>query len=96
MWKRAKGDMPGAHSDERPSETSNQDIHEEQMWACPFNRDDLLRIWAQNDGGSLATEDEKRAFKLLATYNGSNPVQRGSILRQEPTRTNSLIRSLTP
>lgn len=45
-----------------------------QVWPCPFNREDLLRIWAQNDGTSLTTEDEKRAFKLLTTYNGTCPV----------------------
>ncbi|CAM9212578.1 unnamed protein product, partial [Hapterophycus canaliculatus] len=42
-----------------------------QTWVCTFNRDDLLRIWTQRDDDSLATEDEKRAFKLLTTYSGS-------------------------
>lgn len=47
----------------------------EQTWACPFNRDDLLRIWAHAEDTSLETEDEKRAFKLLSVYNGACPVQ---------------------
>lgn len=53
---------------------------DQQVWECPFNRDDLLRIWGQ-DEESLTMEDEKRAFKLLTTYSGTCPVQFLSCIR---------------
>lgn len=48
---------------------------DQQVWECPFNRNDLLRIWAQSEETLLTTDDEKRAFQLLTTYNGACPVQ---------------------
>ncbi|CAM9506461.1 unnamed protein product [Ectocarpus fasciculatus] len=81
IWRRAKGGVPGSTNDQRPFEPGKGDtpLHEqvvatnEQAWACPFNRDDLLRIWAHAEDTSLETEDEKRAFKLLSVYNGACP-----------------------
>lgn len=51
----------------------------QETWACPFSRAYLLRIWSSCGDGSLQTEDEIRAYKLLTTFNG--PYQ---VLHQGP------------
>lgn len=38
-------------------------------WRCPYNKQELLRIW--RSGGKLKSEDEKHALKLLLKYNGT-------------------------
>eukprot|EP00752_Nemacystus_decipiens_P001471 g1447.t1 len=74
IWKRAKEGVPGTHNDQRPSEEGRGGIDsDQQAWECPFNRDDLLRIWAQREDTSLKTEDERRAFNLLTDYYGACP-----------------------
>ena len=79
-WRAEKILLRGRYNIPHPSYT--------QVWTCPFNRDDLLRIWAQNDATSLTTDDEKRAFKLLTSYNGTCPVRNSffpSWMQSRPT-----------
>jgi hypothetical protein len=45
------------------------------VWTCPFTREQLLAIWAQDDGPAAAAAegpegDEQKARKLLKKYNG--------------------------
>ena len=37
---------------------------------CPFDRNEILRVWSIDDIESLATEDEKRMRVLLRKYSG--------------------------
>lgn len=41
-----------------------------QVWTCPFNKDQILRIW-RTPRRQLKTDDDRRVFKLLIKYNGT-------------------------